>query len=73
MDAILELKRELSFEDIQRFAVSDMDMRRRLSPAGGRTHVDCGELLDVREERHSELGAAEDDLAFADLDHLPAA
>jgi hypothetical protein len=73
MDAVLELQPELSLEDVQRLAVSDMDVRRCLSPPGSRAHVDSGELLDVREERDAELLAAKDELAFADLDHVPAA
>ena len=73
MRAILELERELPLEDVQRLGVPGMDVRRRISPAGRGAHGHRGELLDVREERHIELRAAEDDLAFADLDHRPAA
>jgi hypothetical protein len=46
-----------------------MDVRRRISPAGGGAHGDRGELLDVREKRDIELRAPEDDLAGADLAH----
>src|SRR4029450_7084177 len=69
MLAILEPERELSLEDIERLGVSCMDVERRFSPARSGTHFDRTELLDVREERDAELLAAEDDLAFADLDH----
>ena len=73
MDAILELKRELSLEHVQRLAVSGMDVRRRLPPSGSCAHVDRGELLDVDEERDVEISAPQDDLALSDLDHVPAA
>ncbi len=73
MDAILEPERELAFEDVQRLGVSDMDMRRRRPPTASGTYSDHGKLLEVGEERHVELSAPEDELAFADLDHLPAA
>ena len=73
MHAILELERELSLEHVQRLAVSGMDVRRRLPPPGSGAHVDRGELLDVDEERDVELPAPQDDLAFSDLDHVPAA
>ena len=69
----LELKRELSLEHVQRLAVAGMDVRRCLSPSGSRAHLDCGELLDVDEQRDVELPALQDDLAFSDLDHVPAA
>ena len=71
MHAILELKRELSLEHVQRLAVSGMDVGRRLPPSGSCAHVDRGELLDVDEERDVELSAPQDDLAFSDLDHVP--
>jgi hypothetical protein len=73
MYAILERERELSLEDEQRLGVSCMDVERRFSPTASGAHLDCAELLDVHEERDSELLVAEDDLAFADLDHVPAA
>jgi len=73
MHAILELERELSLEHVQRLAVSSMDVGRRFPPSGSSAHVDRGELLDVREKRDAELLAAEDHLACADLDHVPAA
>ena len=73
MHAVLEPERELSLEDVYRLGVSCMDVERRLSPTGSSAHLDRGELLDVREERDAELLAAEDELAFADLDHVPAA
>ncbi len=73
MHAILELERELSLDDVQRLAVSSMDVGRRLPPSGSSAHVDHSELLDVDEQRDVELPASEDDLAFADLDHAPAA
>jgi hypothetical protein len=50
-----------------------MDVERRSSPAASGAHLDRTELLDVDEESDVELLAAEDDLAFADLDHVPAA
>jgi hypothetical protein len=73
LHAILELERELSLEHVQRLAVSDMDVGRRLPPTGSSAHFDRSELLDVREERDAELPAAKDELAFADPDHVPAA
>ena len=73
MHAILEPKRELSLEDVDRLGVSCMDVGRRPSPAGSGAHLDRGELVDVREERDVQLRTTEDDLAFADLDHRPAA
>ena len=73
MHTILELECELPFEDVQRLAVPGMDVGRCLPPARRGAHCDRGELLDVREERHVEFRAPEDDLAFVDLDHLPAA
>ena len=57
MHAILELERELSVEDVQRLAVSGMDVGRRLPPSGSGAHLDRGELLDVGEERDVELPA----------------
>ncbi len=73
MHAVLELERELALDDVQRLAVSGMDVGRRLPPSGSGAHVHRGELLDVDEERDVELSAPEDDLAFADLEHVPAA
>ena len=71
--AILEPERELSLEDEQCLGVSCMDVERRSAPTRSGAHFDRSELLDVYEEPDIELFAAEDDLAFADLDHLPAA
>ena len=71
--AVLERKRELSFEDVQRLAVSGVGMGRRLPPPGSCAHVGDGELLDVDEERDVELSGSQDDFAFRDFDHVPAA
>ena len=73
MHAILELERELSLDDVQRLAVSRVDVGRRLPPSGSSAHVDRGELLDVDEERDVELSAPQDDFPLGDLDHRPAA
>jgi hypothetical protein len=73
MLAILEPERELSVEHEQRLGVSSVDVEGRSSPAWSGAHFDRTELLDVHEERDAQLLAAEDDLAFADLDHLTAA
>ena len=73
MHAILELQRELSLEDVQRLAVQGMHVGWRLPPPGSGAHVDCGELLDVDEERDVELRSPQDDLACSDLDHVSAA
>jgi hypothetical protein len=73
MHAIFEPKRDLPLDDEDRLGVSCVDVERRPSPAWSGTHLDDGELVDVREERHVQLRATEDDLAFADLDHLLAA
>jgi hypothetical protein len=73
MHAILELKRELSLEDVQRLAVPGMDVGRRLPPSGKGAHVDRGKLLDIDEERYVELPGPQDDLTFGDLGHVPAA
>jgi hypothetical protein len=73
MHAIFETKRELSRDDEQRLGMSCMDVEGGFSPTGSGAHVDRAELLDVHEEPDVELLAAEDDLALADLDHVPAA
>jgi hypothetical protein len=72
-DAVLELERELSFEDVQRLAVSGMDVRRRFPPAGSGADIDGRELLDVDEKRDVELRGAQNDLACGSFDHVPAA
>jgi hypothetical protein len=72
-DTILELKRELSPEDVQRLGVSGMHVKTRRSPSRSGAHFDRGELLDIDEERDVELSALQDDFAFGDFDHVPAA
>ena len=58
----------------KRLRVLRMDVERRtVAPAGSRADLDDAELLDVGEERDAELPVARDALAFADLDHEPAA
>jgi hypothetical protein len=73
MHAILEPERERSFEDEQRLGMLCVDVERRFPPPGSGAHIDRSELLDVHEECDAELLAAEDDLAYADLEHVPAA
>jgi hypothetical protein len=67
--AILEPKIDVSLDDEYRLGVSCVDVERRPSPAGSGAHLDHGELVEVREERHAQLRTAEDDLAFVDLEH----
>jgi hypothetical protein len=73
MHAVLELQRELSLEDMERLGVPGVDVEGRSPPAGSGAGVDCSELLAVDEQRGRKLLSAKEKLAFADLDHRPAA
>ncbi len=73
MLAVLEPERELALEDEERLCVLRVDVQRRSYPARIGADLHDADLLDVRKESHSELSIAGDALAFADLDHEPAA
>jgi hypothetical protein len=73
MLAILEAECELSLEDEQRLGMTCMNVERRFSPTRSSAHLDRSELLDIHEEGDAKLLAPKDELAFADLDHVPAA